>query len=757
MKIMADLDAVHLGLDENEADIAEELQDFDDSFDTRSEASESASDSSDSQPSISSVSSAESSIGEKRNKNKTMKKVVTKENEKKAATKRTSSPGDGNVNGKKTAAVVSKKKRNNEESAHKVAELSASKVVKEKKTIKKINTSSTIKNSSATASTATNLNGPANTSSGSISAHANSSGNKSDISDAEDNTITKDPFDSDSESEDSDSAANIKRNGGRKPMKKSASPEKKLQGGLGTNASGKSYDYMTKLNYLFRGTHFFLIKSNNADNVAIAKNKNIWATLPQNEANLNQAFKESRNVLLIFSVNESGKFAGFARMGAQSRRDLPHPAWVLPPSISPKALGGIIELDWICRKELSFNCTSHLYNTWNESKPVKIGRDGQEIEPKVGAELCRLFPEDEKIEMTPILRKSKEAAKLMREKGVRVSYRPPRSLSTRGSRGGGSSGGYLSYRPSDRRISSSGGGGGPIRHRRGFGVPPHRPYKLPPLGMPPIGSFKRSSSPYRSGGGSGPGGSGGSRSGGGDSGLPSWDRYMTSAEAYMMDYMRSMHGQLPPLPFVPPFAQLPLSASGVAGLPPPGPPSMYDQLPPPVRYYDGPPLPDYPPPQPIRPPPPGFDKAPSYEDFAAWKNAGLPTLPEGMPPGFPNFSSSGPGQSASNGGGSSGLGGSSSTGGGNVSGNGGSSFSSSNNTMNSSNSAGGPNSYRSSNQRPNSSNIMRPRERIGGREYRGPSGNINTSRSGGGNERHFRPGGASSGGGGARNYRDGRR
>lgn len=737
---MADLDAVHLGLDENEADIAEELQDFDESFDTRSEASESGSESSVSQPSISSVSSAASSIGEKR-KNKTKKKAA-KESEKKATSKRSSSPGVGAVNGKNSAG--GKKKRSNEESSHKDTESSTkpseSKGTssKEKKSQKKASSSS--KNSTASVA---NSNGPANTSSGSISAHTNISGNKSEASDAEDKPTTKTPFDSDSESEDSDSAANIKRNG-RKAISKSASPEKKTQSG--SNTSGKSYDYMTKLNYLFRGTHFFLIKSNNADNVAIAKTKNVWATLPQNEANLNQAFKESRNVLLIFSVNESGKFAGFARMSSQSRRDLSHPAWVLPPSISPKALGGIIELDWICRKELSFNCTSHLYNTWNESKPVKIGRDGQEIEPKVGSELCRLFPEDEKIEMTPILRKSKETAKMMREKGIRVSYRPPRSLSSRGSRGGaGGSSGFPSYRQGDRR---SGGSGGPMRHRRTFSSGPHRPYKLPPLGMPPGGGFKRSTSPYRSGGGVGAGGSGGSRAGGGDTGLPSWDRYMNSAEAYMVDYMRSMHGQLPPLPFVPPFAQLPLSASGSGTLPPPGPPSMYDQLPPPVRYYDGPPLPDYPPPQPIRPPPPGFDKAPSYEDFAAWKNAGLPTLPDGMPPGFPSFGGSA-GTSASNGG-NNGIGGSSSVGGGG-------SFSSSTNAINAGNTSGGPNSFRSSSQRSNNSNMMRPRERAGGRDYRGPSGSVSGgsgSRSGG-NDRHFRAGGGSSGG--ARNYRDGRR
>lgn len=54
-------------------------------------------------------------------------------------------------------------------------------------------------------------------------------------------------------------------------------------------------------------------------------------------------------------------------------------------------------MDWVCRKELPFTSTLHLYNSWNDGKQVKIGRDGQEIEPRVAEELCRLFPEDEGI------------------------------------------------------------------------------------------------------------------------------------------------------------------------------------------------------------------------------------------------------------------------------------------------------------------------------------------------------------------------
>ena len=113
---------------------------------------------------------------------------------------------------------------------------------------------------------------------------------------------------------------------------------------------GKSYDYATKLNYLFRDARFFLVKSNNAENVTLSKAKGVWSTPPTNESRLNKAFEESRNVLLIFSVKESGKFSGFARLASESRHDVPQVSWVLPPGLSARALGGVLKIDWICRK-----------------------------------------------------------------------------------------------------------------------------------------------------------------------------------------------------------------------------------------------------------------------------------------------------------------------------------------------------------------------------------------------------------------------
>ena len=105
---------------------------------------------------------------------------------------------------------------------------------------------------------------------------------------------------------------------------------------------GKSYDYATKLNYLFRDARFFLVKSNNSENVTLSKAKGVWSTPPVNESRLNKAFEEARNVLLIFSVKESGKFSGFARLSTESRRDGPHVNWVFTSWVERTSIGRCI-------------------------------------------------------------------------------------------------------------------------------------------------------------------------------------------------------------------------------------------------------------------------------------------------------------------------------------------------------------------------------------------------------------------------------
>ena len=136
--------------------------------------------------------------------------------------------------------------------------------------------------------------------------------------------------DSEAEEEETETNSSETKKAKVKTEKKSASPESESDKssksanleseGTEKKKKGKKYDYATKLNYLFRDARFFLVKSNNAENVSLAKvkpncryfefpikhfmlqAKSVWSTPPQNEAKFNQAFAESRNVILIFSV-----------------------------------------------------------------------------------------------------------------------------------------------------------------------------------------------------------------------------------------------------------------------------------------------------------------------------------------------------------------------------------------------------------------------------------------------------------------------
>ncbi|XP_058276811.1 YTH domain-containing protein 1 isoform X4 [Hirundo rustica] len=180
----------------------------------------------------------------------------------------------------------------------------------------------------------------------------------------------------------------------------------------GSSASESYADQTSKLKYILQDARFFLIKSNNHENVSLAKAKGVWSTLPVNEKKLNAAFRSARSVILIFSVRESGKFQGFARLSSESHHGGSPIHWVLPAGMSAKMLGGVFKIDWICRRELPFTKSAHLTNPWNEHKPVKIGRDGQEIEPECGTQLCLLFPPDESIDLYQVIHKMRHKRRM---------------------------------------------------------------------------------------------------------------------------------------------------------------------------------------------------------------------------------------------------------------------------------------------------------------------------------------------------------
>ncbi|CAF4770696.1 unnamed protein product, partial [Rotaria sp. Silwood1] len=128
----------------------------------------------------------------------------------------------------------------------------------------------------------------------------------------------------------------------------------------------------------------------------------VWSTPSHNEDKLNQAFRDHQYVILIFSVNSSKAFQGFAFISCEARHDSQPIDLILPPGKSNRNFSDDIYIRWETCQSLPFCKTLHLLNSWNENKPISIRRDGQEIEPRCAEALCRLFPSDPTIDIISV-------------------------------------------------------------------------------------------------------------------------------------------------------------------------------------------------------------------------------------------------------------------------------------------------------------------------------------------------------------------
>ncbi|CAA3011688.1 YTH domain-containing 1 isoform X1 [Olea europaea subsp. europaea] len=136
-------------------------------------------------------------------------------------------------------------------------------------------------------------------------------------------------------------------------------------------------------------TRYFIIKSLNHQNIQLSIKKGLWATQIMNEPILEEAFQNSGKVILIFSVNMSGFFQGYAQMVSSvgwGRDEI----WSQGSGKS-KPWGRSFKVKWLQLHDLPFQKTLHLKNPWNEYKPVKISRDCQELPQDIGEALCELL------------------------------------------------------------------------------------------------------------------------------------------------------------------------------------------------------------------------------------------------------------------------------------------------------------------------------------------------------------------------------
>ncbi|KAG6813005.1 hypothetical protein H0H92_014742 [Tricholoma furcatifolium] len=72
---------------------------------------------------------------------------------------------------------------------------------------------------------------------------------------------------------------------------------------------------------------YFILKSLTQFDLDLSTKEGLWATQKHNEGILDQAFRTSQDVFLIFSVNKSGEFYGYARMVGPIRRGEHKVSW----------------------------------------------------------------------------------------------------------------------------------------------------------------------------------------------------------------------------------------------------------------------------------------------------------------------------------------------------------------------------------------------------------------------------------------------
>ncbi|PCH40236.1 hypothetical protein WOLCODRAFT_136739 [Wolfiporia cocos MD-104 SS10] len=72
---------------------------------------------------------------------------------------------------------------------------------------------------------------------------------------------------------------------------------------------------------------YFILKSLTKNDLDISVEKGLWATQHHNEGTLDQAFRTSQEVYLIFGVNKSGEFYGYAKMAGPINRGEHRVSW----------------------------------------------------------------------------------------------------------------------------------------------------------------------------------------------------------------------------------------------------------------------------------------------------------------------------------------------------------------------------------------------------------------------------------------------
>ncbi|ERN20526.1 hypothetical protein AMTR_s00068p00196240 [Amborella trichopoda] len=150
-------------------------------------------------------------------------------------------------------------------------------------------------------------------------------------------------------------------------------------------------DFLTKYDSAF----FFVIKSYSEDDVHKSIKYNVWASTPNGNKRLDNAYQDAQQkalekgskcpVFLFFSVNASGQFCGVAEMMGRVDFNQNMDFW------QQDKWNGFFPVKWHVIKDVPNPQFRHIILENNDNKPVTNSRDTQEVKFPQGIEMLNIF------------------------------------------------------------------------------------------------------------------------------------------------------------------------------------------------------------------------------------------------------------------------------------------------------------------------------------------------------------------------------
>ncbi|BAD73483.1 rubisco subunit binding-protein beta subunit-like [Oryza sativa Japonica Group] len=150
-------------------------------------------------------------------------------------------------------------------------------------------------------------------------------------------------------------------------------------------------DFVTKYDQAL----FFVIKSYSEDDIHKSIKYNVWASTPNGNKRLDNAFKLAQErvaekgtkcpMFLFFSVNASGQFCGVAEMVGPVDFNRNMNFW------QQDKWNGFFPVKWHIIKDVPNPQFRHIILENNENKPVTNSRDTQEVKFPQGSEMLNIF------------------------------------------------------------------------------------------------------------------------------------------------------------------------------------------------------------------------------------------------------------------------------------------------------------------------------------------------------------------------------